>query len=65
MVQHNRRAGWSYEVLLLIFLNLAAWASSAGMLWQSVRDIDRRTTRIENNLDILLTREKADHGETR
>lgn len=64
-MQHNRRAGWSQEIILLIVLTVIGWASSAGMVWQHVSDIDRRLVRVEQKMDMLVERESQDHGKTR
>jgi hypothetical protein len=61
---NDRRSTWSTEVIVLIVLTIIGWASSAGMTWQHVADIDSRLARVERKLDVVANTE-MDHGKTR
>lgn len=47
----DRRGKLSYEAIIVIFITLAGWAATAGMMWQHIHDIDDRLVRIERRVD--------------
>jgi hypothetical protein len=53
-MQQDRRGKLGYEALILIVLTFAGWASTAGMMWQHLNDLDARVQRLESKIDIVV-----------
>jgi hypothetical protein len=66
MARNDRRSmKWSLEIIILIIVTITSWATSAGMMWQHISDVDQRLSRVEQKLDKLTASEDLDHGKNR
>ena len=60
METSGKMNGWTGLVLVIV-VTIAGWATSAGMMWQHIADVDRHVENIEHKLDQLIESEQKDH----
>jgi len=54
-VAQDRRGKLGYEAIIVILITVLGWASTAGMMWQHISDMDTRLVRVEQKMDQVAT----------
>jgi len=55
VVAQDRRGKLGYEAIIVILITVLGWASTAGMMWQHISDMDTRLVRVEQKMDQVAT----------
>lgn len=53
VLMQDRRGKLGWEAIIVICVTGLGWASTAGMMWQHISDMDARLVRIEQKVDAV------------